>query len=242
MFSDWSFESPETIIRKLKKQGRYYNYQKRTSADFISDVKENGLGATIKERASWSKKRMDPTDFADVTGHTYTYLMNGLPPSLFVSNKGQVSARFTGTYDLLLAQRLILQPRLETNVALQRAEEIGVGGGWNDVELGARIRYEVRREFAPYLGVTRKESFGATHRLTLQGGGNLSHFVVVAVCGRGSKADFRSIVEDETEKGVVDLEVVAAVVLDEAKLPELIHEEVHPRSGGADHFGEGFLR
>lgn len=81
MFSDWSFESPGTIISKLKKQGGYYNYQKRTSADFIRDVKANGLGATIKERARWSRMRMDPTDFADVTGHTYTYLLNGLPPS-----------------------------------------------------------------------------------------------------------------------------------------------------------------
>jgi CopA family copper-resistance protein len=80
MLSDWSFLSPETIIAKLKKQGGYFNYQKRTSRDFIRDVKDNGLAATIKERASWSRMRMDPTDFADVTGHTYTYLMNGLPP------------------------------------------------------------------------------------------------------------------------------------------------------------------
>lgn len=80
MFSDWSFESPETIIGKLKKLGGYYNYQKRTSGDFVRDVKSNGVAATIKERARWAKMRMDPTDFADVTGFTYTYLMNGLPP------------------------------------------------------------------------------------------------------------------------------------------------------------------
>ena len=81
MVSDWSFLAPETIIAKLKKQAGYFNYQKRTSSDFRRDVKDNGLGATIKERARWSRMRMDPTDFADVTGHTYTYLMNGLPPS-----------------------------------------------------------------------------------------------------------------------------------------------------------------
>ena len=81
MFSDWSFESPEAIISKLKKQAGYYNYQKRTVSDFIRDVKNNGWSATIKERASWSKMRMDPTDFADVTGYTYTYLLNGLPPA-----------------------------------------------------------------------------------------------------------------------------------------------------------------
>ena len=81
MLSDWSFESPETIIRKLKQQAGYYNYQKRTVGDFVRDVKNNGWSATIKERASWSRMRMDPTDFADVTGYTYTYLLNGLTPA-----------------------------------------------------------------------------------------------------------------------------------------------------------------
>ena len=78
MLSDWSFESPEAIISHLKKQSGYYNYQKRTVADFFRDAQANGLAATIKERASWSKMNMDPTDFADVTGYTYSYLLNGL--------------------------------------------------------------------------------------------------------------------------------------------------------------------
>lgn len=78
MLSDWSFERPETIIRKLKKQAGYYNFQKRTLADFARDVRENGWSATVKNRLAWSGMRMDPTDFADVTGYTYTYLLNGL--------------------------------------------------------------------------------------------------------------------------------------------------------------------
>ena len=81
MLSDWSFESPATIISKLKKQSGYYNFQKRTLADFLDDVQANGLWVTIKERASWAKMNMDPTDFADVTGYTYTYLLNGLTPA-----------------------------------------------------------------------------------------------------------------------------------------------------------------
>ena len=80
MLSDWSFESPEAIIRHLKKQAGYYNFQKRTLGDFIADVGRNGFSATLKERLSWTKMRMDPTDFADVTGYTYTYLLNGLSP------------------------------------------------------------------------------------------------------------------------------------------------------------------
>lgn len=102
-----------------------------------------------------------------------------IEPSLFVSHKGQVSARLTASLDLLLSQRLILQPRLETNLAVQDDEELGIAAGWNDAELGVRVRYEMRREFAPYVGLTWKESFGATHRLTAQEGGDPSHFVVV---------------------------------------------------------------
>ena len=79
MLSDWSFESPATIISKLKKDAGYYNFQKRTLGDFFRDGQHHGWSATVKGRLSWSKMRMDPTDFADVTGYTYTYLLNGLP-------------------------------------------------------------------------------------------------------------------------------------------------------------------
>jgi CopA family copper-resistance protein len=80
LLSDWSFESPATIIGKLKKQAGYFNHQRRTAGEFVRDANSNGFAATFKERVSWSKMRMDPTDFADVTGYTYTYLMNGLAP------------------------------------------------------------------------------------------------------------------------------------------------------------------
>ena len=80
MLSDWSFERPETIVAKLKKQAGYYNFQKRTVADFVRDARQNGLSATISNRLAWSGMRMDPTDFADVTGYTYTYLLNGSSP------------------------------------------------------------------------------------------------------------------------------------------------------------------
>lgn len=75
-----------------------------------------------------------------------------MEPSLYVSTAGDISARFSTTFDLLLTQRLILQPRLEAHAAVQKVPEFGIGSGINDVELGARVRYEIRREFAPYLG------------------------------------------------------------------------------------------
>ena len=101
-------------------------------------------------------------------------------PTLFISNKGQVSWRLTATYDILLTQRLILQPRFEANAAAQDDEEIGIGAGLNDAEIGVRMRFETRRELAPYIGVSWKESFGATHRLTVKEGGDPAHVVIVA--------------------------------------------------------------
>jgi CopA family copper-resistance protein len=81
MLSDWSFESPETLLSNLKKQGGYYNFQKRAAGEFLTDVRRMGFWAAIKNYLMWDQMRMDPTDFADVTGYTFTYLMNGLSPA-----------------------------------------------------------------------------------------------------------------------------------------------------------------
>ena len=80
----------------------------------------------------------------------------------FISNRGEVSGRVELEYDLLLTQRLVAQPRFETNLAIQRSPELGVGRGINDTELGFRLRYEIRREFAPYVGVSWTSRFGET--------------------------------------------------------------------------------
>lgn len=103
-----------------------------------------------------------------------------LEPTLFISNKGKVSARLTATYDVLLSQRLVVQPRLETNVAAQQDTDLGIGVGVNDLDLSLRLRYEIRREFAPYLGFTWKESFGETHDLLTREGTHPAHLAVVA--------------------------------------------------------------
>ena len=80
VLSDWSFESPERIYANLKRQPDYYNHQRRTFGDFLRDASDQGLGAAIRERRMWAGMRMTPTDIADVTGATYTYLMNGASP------------------------------------------------------------------------------------------------------------------------------------------------------------------
>ena len=81
MLSDWTDENPDRVFAKLKKQAHYYNFHQRTFSDFAQDVRERGFGSTLSDRVAWGKMRMTPTDLADVTGATYTYLMNGLAPN-----------------------------------------------------------------------------------------------------------------------------------------------------------------
>lgn len=78
VLSDWTFESPMKMMGKLKKQAGYFNFQRRTMKEFLSDAKKSGWRRTMDDYLMWARMRMDPTDFADATGHTYTYLMNGL--------------------------------------------------------------------------------------------------------------------------------------------------------------------
>jgi copper resistance protein B len=82
--------------------------------------------------------------------------------ALFLSNKGELMARAEGYYDQRITQRLILQPRAELNFAAQNSREISVGSGLSDAEIGVRLRYEIRREFAPYVGVQYSRAFGRT--------------------------------------------------------------------------------
>lgn len=100
-------------------------------------------------------------------------------PALFISHEGDVSARLTATYDILITQRLILQPRLDFDAAMQSAGKFGVGEGVNSVGLGLRLRYEIRREFAPYLGVQWLRQFGETADISRRGGGRAENIAIV---------------------------------------------------------------
>lgn len=78
--SDWTDESPARVLAKLKKRSDYYNRGRRTLGDFIDDVADNGWTDTVSERWAWAKMNMSPTDLADISGATYTYLLNGQAP------------------------------------------------------------------------------------------------------------------------------------------------------------------
>lgn len=77
VLSDWSFDSPHTIMRNLKVAEGYYNYQQRTVEDFFNDVENMGWQAAWQKATMWGQMRMSPRDILDVTGSEYTYLING---------------------------------------------------------------------------------------------------------------------------------------------------------------------
>ena len=104
----------------------------------------------------------------------------GFESALFIDQNGAVSGRLSLTKDVLFTERLILQARFETNAAIQRVEKFTTGSGLNNLEFGFRLRYEIRREFAPYVGLSLDRSFGETATLVRQEGGNPSQVRFVA--------------------------------------------------------------
>lgn len=82
--------------------------------------------------------------------------------AIYIGEQGRLAARFSSEYDVLITQRLVLQPELELRAYGKDDPENGIGKGLSDLELGVRLRYEIRREFAPYLGVHWERRFGRT--------------------------------------------------------------------------------
>jgi len=80
-FSDWTDEDPHRIMSKLRMMSDYYNYNQPTATGFFRDVADLGLSGALDKRRMWNQMRMNPTDLADVSGYTYTYLLNGTTPA-----------------------------------------------------------------------------------------------------------------------------------------------------------------
>ena len=156
--------------------GRDYNklYLKSEGSWLIDDEKVDEASAELLYSRSiasfWDVQAGIRHDFRPDPDRTFAALgVQGMAPyrfevdaTAYVSEDGDVSASLEAEYDLLLTQRLILQPRLETSIAVQEVAEYGVGQGFNDIELGLRLRYEIRREFAPYIGVSWNRKLGET--------------------------------------------------------------------------------
>ena len=98
----------------------------------------------------------------------------------FLSDEGDLTARIEAENDLLLTQRLILQPRAEIGFSAQDIPEREIGAGVTSLDAGLRLRYEIKREFAPYVGVEWQKKFGETADLVRAAGGDPDRTVFVA--------------------------------------------------------------
>lgn len=103
--------------------------------------------------------------------------VEGLAPQFFhvsatayASDRGHFAAKFFGSFDLLLTQRLILQPQAEINLYSKSDPPRGIGSWFSDIDTGLRLRYEISRKFAPYIGVTYAKGFGQTGKLAAAAG------------------------------------------------------------------------
>ena len=99
--------------------------------------------------------------------------------ALFVGENGRTALRLEAEYELLLTQRLILTPDIEINFYGQNDKDIGVGSGLSDVQTGLRLRYEIRREFAPYIGVNWSKKFGNSANFSRMEGVDVSETQLV---------------------------------------------------------------
>ncbi|MFT5116160.1 MAG: CopA family copper-resistance protein [Lysobacterales bacterium] len=81
VLSDWTDEKPESVFAKLKKRSDYYNFSERTTKELHEEIKNKGVSRTWADRKMWNVMRMSDRDISDVSGHTYTFLMNGQTPA-----------------------------------------------------------------------------------------------------------------------------------------------------------------
>ena len=117
---------------------------------------------------------------SSLDSNTRTYAVIGLQgiapgnfdiePAIYLSDRGEVSAELTASYDLYLTQRLILQPRFQGEISFKGDDRFGTGEGVTETDIGLRLRYEITREIAPYIGVSWMRSYGQTGRIARQQG------------------------------------------------------------------------
>ncbi|MCR5879305.1 copper resistance protein B [Phenylobacterium sp. J367] len=144
-----------------------------TEGEAASGELEHGEVQALYSRALdpyWNLQAGVRQDFGHGPDRTYATIgVEGVAPywfeveaAAFLSNKGDLSARLEGSYDLRLTQKLILEPRGEVSVAASADEAAGLGAGVQDIELGLRLRYAIRQTFAPYVGVHWERKLGDT--------------------------------------------------------------------------------
>ena len=151
--SEWTDEDPMRILQKLKIESHYYNFNRMTAPEFWRDVDAKGLRGARQQREMWNQMRMNPTDLADISGHTYTYLMNGTTPAgnwtgIFSAGES-VRLRFIGSgAQTFFDVRIPDLPMTVVHVDGQDVEPVTV----DEIRIGPAETYDVivRPQDQPY--------------------------------------------------------------------------------------------
>ena len=159
----------------LKTEGHYDNETNDTEEFELQALWSHAITPFWDFQAGWRH------DFEDTSKDYATIGLMGLAPywfevdaAAFISDDGDASARLEAEYEMRFTQRLILQPRMELNYAFSDDPEAAIGQGLHKANLGLRLRYEFKRELAPYLGVVWEKSFGDTANLLRTAGKDAS--------------------------------------------------------------------
>ncbi len=152
----------------LKSEGEYNTSEDEHEQTSVEALYSRNVASFWDMQAGYRHDFINDADDRDFAAFGF----QGLAPYWFeveatsyISDEGDVSAVLEAEYDLLLSQRLILQPRFETELAVQDVEEYNIGSGITGFETGLRLRYEFSRKFAPYVGVSWEQSIGETHNM-----------------------------------------------------------------------------
>ena len=171
--------------------GDYNKVWLRTEGERVGGTAQNARADLLWDHTFarwWSVQTGGRQDFGAGPGRTWAAIgVQGLAPywfdteaTFYVGEQGRTAMRLKTEYDLLFTQRLILQPEAETNLYGKADPARQLGSGLSDLEIGLRLRYEVRRELAPYIGVVWSRAFGGTADQVQESGGSASDVQFVA--------------------------------------------------------------
>ena len=145
----------------------------KTEGEVVGGTTESAWAEMLYSRAIapyWDLQAGWRHDFRPGKGKDWAaFGIKGLAPYFFEVDAtayarpdGDLAARFNVEYEFMFTQRLVLSPEIEANFFSRSDEARGIGSGLSDLELGLRLRYEIRREFAPYIGINWERAFGDT--------------------------------------------------------------------------------
>ena len=171
--------------------GDYDKLWVRTEGERLRNLLEDARAEVFWDRivtAWWNLQVGAREDFGDGPPRAWAaFGVQGLTPywfnleaTLYVGDAGRTAARLKSEYDILITQRLVMQPEAEANLYGKADVARRLGSGLSDLDVGVRLRYELRREFAPYLGAAWQRLFGATAEHARATGGSSSDLQFVA--------------------------------------------------------------